>query len=194
MSTLQPDPIAVPAGFHLMTMGGAFIAHNGPFYLLHEGEVVKLGFRVEPRHCNPAGICHGGMLASFADMLLPTTIHRKAAMRWGSGTGGATPANAANVANAANAAASGPSVFSAPDSGPADHVRGHFLPTVNLQLDYMAPAKLGDWVEGEAQVLKATAQMVFAQGLVTSGGKLALRCSGVFKIGPLWADLKKPRP
>jgi uncharacterized protein (TIGR00369 family) len=165
MSMPQPDPTAVPAGFQPISMGGAFIAHNGPFYLLHEGEVVKLGFRVEPRHCNPAGICHGGMVASFADMLLPATIHRKGALQAPSGIA----------------------------AGPADHVRGHFLPTVNLQIDYMAPAKLGDWVEGEAQVLKATVGMVFAQGLITSGGTLAARCSGVFKIGPLFADLNSPR-
>jgi acyl-coenzyme A thioesterase PaaI-like protein len=59
-----------------------------------------------------------------------------------------------------------------------------FLPTVSLQLDYMASARLGDWVEGEMQVLRTTRTMVFAQGLVKSGDITALRCSGVFKIGP----------
>ncbi|MFG5407427.1 PaaI family thioesterase [Piscinibacter sakaiensis] len=29
--------------------------------------------RVEARHCNPAAQCHGGMLATFADMVLPYT-------------------------------------------------------------------------------------------------------------------------
>ena len=59
-----------------------------------------------------------------------------------------------------------------------------FLPTVSLQLDFMASGKLGDWVEGEMQVLRTTRTLVFAQGLVKSGGVMALRCSGVFKIGP----------
>jgi acyl-coenzyme A thioesterase PaaI-like protein len=146
-------------------MGGAFMAVNGPMYLLHEGEVVKLGFRVEPRHCNPAGTCHGGMLASFADMLLPHTVHRKQVL---DGTG----------------------LLPVPGAEPQAVARGHFLPTINLQLDYMAPARVGDWVEGQAQVLSVTGGMVFVQGVITSGGKVALRCSGVFKIGPLMTDLK----
>ena len=68
---------AVPAGFRPLASGGGFIAANGPLYLYHEGEVVKLGFRVEERHTNPMGICHGGMMASFCDMLLPISVHRK---------------------------------------------------------------------------------------------------------------------
>jgi uncharacterized protein (TIGR00369 family) len=150
----------VPAGFAPMPMGGEFIAANGPFYLLHHeaagGVVVKLGFRVEARHCNPMGICHGGMLASFCDMLLPISVHRKSA-----------------------------------------EVGRRFLPTVSLQLDYMSPAPLGAWIEGEAEVLKVTRAMVFAQGLVHAGGKAAVRCSGVFKIGPPFGDdapLRSPQP
>ena len=29
------------------------------------------GFRVEERHTNPLKICHGGMMATVADMLIP---------------------------------------------------------------------------------------------------------------------------
>ncbi len=156
---------SVPPGFTTWVMGGAFMAANGPMYALHEGELLKLGFRVEPRHCNPAGHCHGGMLASFADMLLPFTIHRKKML-------------------------AGMPQASWPGNAPETDLTGRFLPTIHLQLDYIAPARLGDWVEGQADVLRVTRSMVFAQGLITSGGKLALRCSGSFKIGPLMADLK----
>ena len=138
---------AAPPGFRPVAVGGGFIGANGPLYLRHEGEEVKLGFRVEARHCNPMRICHGGWLASFADMLLPLSVHRKCA-----------------------------------------EVGRRFLPTVSLQLDYLAPAELGHWVEGEAQILKVTRSMVFAQGLVTSNGVLALRCSGVMKIGAAFGD------
>ncbi len=137
----------VPPGYRPVDVGGGFIAANGPLYLLHEGAVVKVGFRVEPRHCNPMGMCHGGMLASFCDMLLPVSVHRKSA-----------------------------------------EVGQRFLPTVSLQLDYMAPVPLGAWVEGECDVLKVTRAMVFAQGLARADGVLALRCSGVFKIGPKFGD------
>jgi uncharacterized protein (TIGR00369 family) len=137
----------VPPGYRPVDVGGGFIAANGPLYLLHEGAVVQVGFRVESRHCNPMGMCHGGMLASFCDMLLPLSVHRKSA-----------------------------------------EVGQRFLPTVSLQLDYMAPVPLGAWVEGECDVLKVTRAMVFAQGLARADGVLALRCSGVFKIGPKFGD------
>jgi uncharacterized protein (TIGR00369 family) len=52
-------------------MGGPFIRHNGPLYARLLDGRLELGFRVEERHTNPLKICHGGMLATLADMLLP---------------------------------------------------------------------------------------------------------------------------
>jgi len=43
---------------------------NGPFYGLREGGRFVLGLRVEDRHCNAAGVCHGGMIATLCDVLL----------------------------------------------------------------------------------------------------------------------------
>lgn len=60
---------------------------------------------------------------------------------------------------------------------------GRVLPTVSLQLDYLAPARRGAWVEGRMQVLKATGSLVFAQGLVSADGEPALRASGVLRRG-----------
>jgi uncharacterized protein (TIGR00369 family) len=133
----------VPPGFKRFRSEQGFIGVNGPLFVFREGPLFKLGFHVEERHCNPMGICHGGMLATFADMLMP---------------------------------------IGAITLVPELHRR--FLPTVSLQLDFMASGKIGDWVEGEMQVLRTTRTLVFAQGLVKSGAVLALRCSGVFKIGP----------
>ena len=133
----------IPPGFVPLPIGGEFTALNGPLYLHHEGERVQLGFRVEARHCNPMHICHGGMLATFVDMLLPVTAHRKS-----SGVG------------------------------------MRFLPTINLQIDYLAPAPLGAWVQGEGQVLRVTRSMVFVQCLAAADGTPAVRASGIFKIGP----------
>lgn len=135
-------PADPPPGFKPLRAMGDFIHINGPLWLRREGGVVQLGFRVEPRHCNPMHTCHGGMLASFADMLLPMTAHRK-----------------------------------------SPEVGSRFLPTVSLQLDYLAPAKLGDWVMGEADVLRVTRSLVFMQGLITANGVPAVRTSGVFKLG-----------
>ncbi len=147
----NPPPPDTPPGFAPLPFGGDFMRINGPLYLRHEGDLVLLGFHVEARHCNPMSQCHGGMMASFCDMLLPMTIHRK--------------------------------------SEPA---RGRFLPTINLQIDYLAPAPLGCWVQGEAQVLRTTRTLVFAQGLVTADGTTAVRVSGIFKIGPVFTGGYKP--
>jgi len=44
--------------------------NNGPLWARVVEDELELGFRVEKRHCNPRDICHGGMLLTFADMLL----------------------------------------------------------------------------------------------------------------------------
>lgn len=65
------DKLEVPEGFRPVVVGGSFVAHNGPLFgRLLDGRL-QLGFRVEERHTNPMGICHGGMMATFADMLIP---------------------------------------------------------------------------------------------------------------------------
>lgn len=135
--------VQIPVGFSPIEAGGPFMDSNGPLYLLHQGDVVKFGFRVERRHVNPMNNLHGGMMASFCDMLLPLSVHRK-------------------------------------DST----VGMRFLPTISLQIDYLAPAPLGCWIEGTAELLRATRTLVFAQGLVTADGTPCARASGVFKIGP----------
>jgi len=139
MSTPTLD---TPAGFAPLPMIGEFVAVNGPLYVRSEGQRVQFGFRVEQRHTNPMGICHGGMMATFCDMLLPLSVHRQRA-----------------------------------------DVGMRFLPTINLQIDYLAAAPLGSWVQGEAEVLRVTRSLVFAQALVTADGEPAARVSGIFKIG-----------
>jgi uncharacterized protein (TIGR00369 family) len=130
-----------PAGFARLPIGGDFMAHNGPLFVRTVDGRAQLGFRVQQRHTNPLNICHGGMLASFVDMLLPVCIHRQS------------------------------------------EVGLRFLPTISLQIDYLAPAPLGAWVQGEADVLRVTRTMVFAHGLAHIDGKPVLRVSGTFKIG-----------
>lgn len=148
---------AIPDNFRPARLGGDFVALIGPIYGRLTGDKLALGFRVEQRHSNPVGMCHGGMLASFADMLIPC-----AAMYW-------------------------------------PQMERRFLPTVNLQIDYMGAALLGAWVQGEAQILHTTRNLVFGQSLVTADGRPALRISGIYKIGsvprdPTDADPLKLKP
>jgi uncharacterized protein (TIGR00369 family) len=63
-----------------------------------------------------------------------------------------------------------------------------FLPTISLQLDFMASAPLGEWVQGQADILKVTKNLVFSQGLITCNDAVVVRSSGVFRRGPLLPD------
>jgi uncharacterized protein (TIGR00369 family) len=62
MSDLAFRPLRLPPS--------AFLAATGPYEAAWDGERFVLGFRVQDRHCNAAGMCHGGMLATLCDVLL----------------------------------------------------------------------------------------------------------------------------
>ncbi len=73
----SPDtaPPAPPAGFQRLAMPRGFIGTNGPLYMRQDAAGgVELGMLVEARHGNPMGVCHGGMLLTFADILLAVTV------------------------------------------------------------------------------------------------------------------------
>jgi acyl-coenzyme A thioesterase PaaI-like protein len=57
-----------------------------------------------------------------------------------------------------------------------------FLPTINLSCDFLAPAPLGAWVEGRADALRTTRNLLFAQGTAAADGVPCLRANGIFKI------------
>ncbi|MHB8951019.1 MAG: PaaI family thioesterase [Rhodoferax sp.] len=145
-------PLDIPDGFRPIVVGGQFIAHNGPLYGQWTGQRLLLGFRVEERHTNPLKICHGGMLATFADMLIPCA-----------------------------------SMYQ-------NEMERRFLPTISLQIDYMGAAPLGAWIQGEADVLRTTRNMLFGQALVHADGQPALRVSGIFKLGPVIGDGRATDP
>ncbi len=67
-----------PDGFHPVLLGGAFATHNGPFYARWHDAHLQLGFRVGAQHANPGNHCHGGMLATFADILISTAAQYQA--------------------------------------------------------------------------------------------------------------------
>ncbi len=61
---------ALPPGFRPLRVGTEtdFLALTGPFAMKIADGQLRLGFYVQPKHCNVAGICHGGMLLTFADI------------------------------------------------------------------------------------------------------------------------------
>ena len=130
----------IPEGFMPFKRQMGFLSTNGPLYGCWDEDGLRLGFRVEERHCNPTMVCHGGMLSAFADMLLPLCSTYQANRTIG------------------------------------------FQPTINLTCDFLAPAKLGAWVEGTGQLMRRTRNFLFAQGVATVDGEPVLRANGIFKI------------
>jgi uncharacterized protein (TIGR00369 family) len=57
-----------PEGFRLANVPGPVLDVNGPYHAHLEGNNLRLGLRIEDRHCNTAGWCHGGTLMMFADV------------------------------------------------------------------------------------------------------------------------------
>lgn len=57
-----------------------------------------------------------------------------------------------------------------------------FLPTISLTSDFLAPAPLGAWVEGRAEIARQARTMVFAHALLTADGNPVVRANGIFQI------------
>lgn len=106
-----------------------------------DGDEPVIGFRVLSRHCNPRQTCHGGMLMTFCDYVLPTIAR-----------------------------------LTDPD-------HDHFTPTISMNISFLAPARLGAWVEGRAKTLRRSANLLFVDGLITADGKAVVHASGIFKRG-----------
>ncbi|MDR8398385.1 PaaI family thioesterase [Paraburkholderia sp. USG1] len=127
---------AVPTGFKLVSLGAAFMSQFGPLYLC--SETSTLAFRVAPNHLNPVDMCHGGAMATFADLQV-------IAIRPG-----------------------------------ADRADQH-SPTISLSVDYLAPARLGAWVEADVTLVKSTRTMIFTQALIAVDGNIVARSSAIYR-------------
>ena len=125
----------------LAAPGNAFQERNLEVWARLDGDEPVVGFRVLPHHCNPRKVCHGGMIMTFFDFLLPTL-----------------------------------SRFDEDED--ADD---SFTPTVSVTTNFLAPALLGDWLEGRATTLRRTNGLVFIDGVVSSGDTVVAQASGIFK-------------
>ena len=61
---------AIPEGFRPIERLSPFNALVGPLYQRRDGEAVSIGLRIDARHTNSRGVCHGGVLATLADLAL----------------------------------------------------------------------------------------------------------------------------
>ena len=136
---MDDHPDDPPEGFLPLAETCEAELHSGPYYTRRDGDEALIGFRVRRRHLNRSGICHGGVLATLADMNV-TPILR-------------------------------------------DMDVSRMNPTISMSLDYMAPARLGQWVQAESRILKTTRHILFSECLITADGDPAVRASVVYKLG-----------
>jgi uncharacterized protein (TIGR00369 family) len=54
--------------------------------------------------------------------------------------------------------------------------------TVQLNTQFIAPVKRGEFVEGRAEVMRATRTVVFVRGMLTVGDRTIVHADGVWKI------------
>ena len=66
----EPQVSQPPQGFREIPRPGPFNGLVGPLFERREGEAVSIGVRIAEKHANSRGICHGGMLATLADLAL----------------------------------------------------------------------------------------------------------------------------
>lgn len=56
------------------------------------------------------------------------------------------------------------------------------LVTVNLAIDYLGTATIGQWLQITSSVVKAGASLCFAQAIVTADGRPCARANATFKV------------
>lgn len=128
-----------PEGFRPL-LGRADAEMNaGLFYERRAGDGYwQLGFRVTPRKLNKMGICHGGVLAIFAD-IQGGALKKSLGLRIDS-------------------------------------------PTVNLSIDYAAPALAGSWVQSQPELVRRTRSLLFFHAMFYADETLCARASGIYRL------------
>jgi len=132
-----PKISAPPAGFLPIISENPFGKMIGPVYERRSGDDWVRGLYIEDKHTNRAKIAHGGVVMTFADIVLATAV-------W-------------------------------------EQIKKPFV-TIQMDTQFIAPARLGAWIEGRASISKITRELAFVNGELTSGPSPVASVSGIFKI------------
>ena len=75
---MKPAGTKPPRGFSALPRPSPFNALVGPLFARRtKGRELCVGLRIEEKHTNSRGICHGGVLATLADLSLGYAMHAK---------------------------------------------------------------------------------------------------------------------
>ena len=61
-------------------------------------------------------------------------------------------------------------------------VTGPFAPTLSLNIDYLGPARLGDWIEAETTLSRATGRYLFTQALLSNSDGPVARSTAIYAM------------
>lgn len=144
----------IPEGFEPVQSGTPFVDLAGPFYFKEEGAVVAIGLLIEEKHCNSAGIAHGGLISTMADIALGNSIGHASIsdeerQQWRS-TGELTRPPVPRV-------------------------------TVSMTTDYAGSAKVGDWIEMHVDIQRLGKSLSFANAYLDLDGYRIARASRVYR-------------
>jgi len=68
-------------------------------------------------------------------------------------------------------------------AGYAANLIDRLVPTMTFTMDFISPARLGDWLEMRTELLKRTGKMLFTQAVIrTQAGDVVARSSATFRI------------
>lgn len=76
-----PSPPDPPQGYQALDLGDPFEVHMGPFFRLPgewDGSTLSDAMRLDARHVNARGVCHGGTLLTLADAVAGGLANRVA--------------------------------------------------------------------------------------------------------------------
>ncbi len=57
---------------------------------------------------------------------------------------------------------------------------GPFAPTLSLNMEFLGPARLGEWIEAEAILLRATSRYLFTQAVLTNASGAVARSNAIY--------------
>ncbi|MEM9256241.1 MAG: PaaI family thioesterase [Pseudomonadota bacterium] len=150
MSNAEAETI--PEGYEPLPDNIGFTDNLAPCYRRIDQDSVSFGLFVQEQHCNLLGICHGGALATLADVAGGSSVNLARGVLAGS-------------------------------------------PTISLNLDYVAAARLGEWIQSETQQVTVKRRFAFCSGLIRGDRGIVVRFNGTFYIPDhdgMWQEGRTP--
>lgn len=65
----------IPDGFEKLSLSSNFLGRAGPYFGRKQNDLMVIGLRIDEGHTNQAGVAHGGVLTTLADVALSYQLY-----------------------------------------------------------------------------------------------------------------------